>query len=182
MGICARILKFFGWKVTINVPEVPKSIIVVAPHTSNWDFILCILASRAVGRKIGFLMKESWFFFPLGYLFKALGGIPVSRRKDHKESLTDVVIEKFNHSDRLTVAITPEGTRSRTSRWHTGFLRIASGAGVPIFLAAIDFATRNVILDKEFTPSGDVDADMRAIKDYYRPFTGKYPERFTTDD
>ncbi len=182
MGISARILKLFGWKVTVNVPEVPKSIIVVAPHTSNWDFILCILASRAVGRKIGFLMKESWFFFPLGILFRALGGIPVSRRKDRKESLTDAVIEKFDRSDRLTIAITPEGTRSRTSRWHTGFLRIAAGAGVPVFLAAIDFPTRTVLLDKEFKPSGDIDTDMRAIKDYYRPFTGKYPDRFTTDD
>ncbi|MDE6581661.1 MAG: 1-acyl-sn-glycerol-3-phosphate acyltransferase [Duncaniella sp.] len=182
MGICAWILKMARWKVIINVPEVPKSIIVVAPHTSNWDFVLCILASRAVGRKIGFLMKESWFFFPLNILFKALGGIPVSRRKDRKESLTDAVIEKFNHSERLTVAITPEGTRSLTTRWHTGFLRIAQGAHIPIFLAALDFPSRTVILDREFVPTGDVDADMRAIKDYYRPFTGRYADRFTTED
>lgn len=180
MGLSSWILKRAGWKITISVPDYDKSIVVVAPHTSNWDFVVCMLASWAVGRKIGFLMKASWFFFPLNYLLKALGGIPVPRKKHHG-SLTDAVIEKFNRSSRLCIAITPEGTRSRTDKWHTGFLRIAAGAQVPILLAAIDFPTRHIYLDKEFKTTGDIEADMRAIKDYYKPYTGRYPEKFCTD-
>lgn len=180
MGLSSWILKKAGWRVTVNVPDIPKSLIVVAPHTSNWDFVLCLLASWAVKRKIGFLMKASWFFFPLNYLLKALGGIPVQRKKPHS-SLTDAVIDKYNHSSNLCLAITPEGTRSRTDNWHTGFLRIAAGAHVPILLAAIDFPTRHIILDREFHPSGDIEADMKAIKRYYSQYTGKYPEKFSTD-
>lgn len=180
MGLSALILKAAGWKVDVRVPDIPKSLIVVAPHTSNWDFVLCILASWVVNRRIGFLMKASWFFFPLNYLFKALGGIPVHRKKPHS-SLTDAVIDKFNASERLCVAITPEGTRSRNDKWHTGFLRIAKGANIPILLAALDFPSRTIILDREFHPSGDVEADMKEIKRYYSAFTGKYPDKFSTD-
>ena len=135
--LSALILRIAGWKLNVTLPDYPKSIICVAPHTSNWDFVLGKLAYSAIGRKAGFLMKESWFFFPLGYIFKAIGGIPVPRKRG--SSLTDTLIEKFNHSDKLNIAITPEGTRSRVTQWRTGFLHIALGAGVPIQLAAIDY-------------------------------------------
>ncbi len=168
-----------GWTVKVTVPDYPKCIICVAPHTSNWDFILGKLAYASVGRKAGFLMKESWFFFPLGYLFRSIGGIPVPRRKN--SSLVDTLVRKFNASEKLSLAITPEGTRSRTSHWRHGFLYIAMEAKVPIVLGAIDFRTKNITITSEFTPSGDVRADMRAIKTYYRDFTGKYPEKFSTE-
>ena len=153
----------------------------MAPHTSNWDFILGKLAYASVGRKAGFLMKETWFFWPLGYFFRAIGGIPVPRGKKKGKSLTETIIEKFNHSQRLAIAITPEGTRSRTSEWRTGFLHIAEGAHVPIVLGVLDFEHKHVLIERTFEPTGNVDADMKAVKEYYRPFKGKYPDKFTTE-
>lgn len=179
MNLAGHILKAFGWSVSITVPDYPKCIICVAPHTSNWDFILGKLAYAAVGRHAGFLMKETWFFFPLGLLFKAIGGIPVPRRRGG--SLSAEVVDKFRHSKHMAVAITPEGTRSRTSEWRTGFLHIAREAGVPIVLGVIDFRTRRIMIEREFTSTADTKADMRAIKRFYRPFEGKYPEKFTTE-
>lgn len=180
MNFARRLLKWMGWGVEVSVPDLPKAIICVAPHTSNWDFLIGELAIRAVGRKAGFMMKSSWFFFPLGCLFKALGGIPVKRRNKHR-SLVDVMVQRFNSEERLVVAITPEGTRSRTATWHTGFLRIAREANVPIMLAVIDFRMKKAIINDMFIPTGDTEADMRVIKQYYKPFTGRHPENFTTE-
>lgn len=180
MNFARRLLKWMGWGVEVSVPDLPKAIICVAPHTSNWDFIIGELAIRSVGRKAGFMMKSSWFFFPLGCLFKALGGIPVKRR-NKQQSLVDVMVQRFNAEQRLVVAITPEGTRSRTAAWHTGFLRIAREANVPIMLAVIDFRMKKAIINDMFIPTGDTEADMRAIKQYYKPFTGRHPENFTTE-
>lgn len=169
-----------GWKVEVGVPDFPKAIICLAPHTSNWDFIIGELAIRSVGRRAGFLMKSSWFFFPLGYFFRAIGGIPVVR-KNKKQSLVDAMIERFRAASRLVVAITPEGTRKPTANWHTGFLRIAYNTDVPICLAVIDFRMKKAMINDVFQPTGDVEADMVAIKKYYRPFTGKRQENFLTE-
>lgn len=175
------LLKVLGWKVTYTVPRYPKSIVCVAPHTSNWDFMLGELAYTSLGRKAGFLMKDTWFVWPLGYFFRAIGGIAVPRRRKGARSVTEVVVEKFKHSDELTIAITPEGTRSRTTQWHTGFLRIALEAKVPVVLGAFDFPTKNIYLERTFEPTGDIEADMKAIKEYYKPFRGKYADKFTTE-
>lgn len=180
MNIAALILKIAGWKVSVTVPDFDKCIICVAPHTSNWDFILGKLTYAAVGRKAGFLMKSQWFFWPLGPIFRSIGGIPVER-KNKTVSLTDVVVDKFEHSQHLHIAITPEGTRSRTSQWRTGFLHIALRAGVPIVLGAIDAAKRQISVDNVFRPTGDIEADMQAVKRFYAPFQGIYPEKFTTE-
>lgn len=180
MNIAALILRLAGWKVEINAPDYPKCIICVAPHTSNWDFILGKLAYASVGRKAGFLMKEAWFFWPLGPIFRAIGGIAVPKARGSQ--LSETIIEKFRTSSRLQLAITPEGTRSRVTKWRTGFLHIASEANVPILLGAIDAAHKHIYVNDSFEPSGDTDRDMRAIKDYYCKFTGIHPEKFTCDD
>ncbi|MDE6323204.1 MAG: 1-acyl-sn-glycerol-3-phosphate acyltransferase [Paramuribaculum sp.] len=180
MNISKFLLRIFGWKVKITVPDYPKCIICVAPHTSNWDFIIGKLAYASVGRKAGFLMKSSWFFFPLGFLFKSIGGIPVVRGKKGY-SLVEQLIAKFKSCDRLTLAITPEGTRARTSDWHTGFLRIAYATGVKIALGAIDFSKKEVTIAETFSPVGIIDEDMKQIKAYYKKYTGKYPEKFSTE-
>lgn len=178
MNISGTILKLFGWSVHISVPDYPKCIICVAPHTSNWDFIIGKLSYASVGRKAGFLMKESWFFWPLGCFFRAIGGVPVPRGRKSRRPLTDELVERFDTSERLVLAITPEGTRSRTAEWHTGFLRIAMQAHVPIALGVIDFSLKKVLIERTFEPTGNPEADMAAIKAYYRPFKGKYPEKF----
>ena len=179
MNISKSILKLFRWKVLCTVPDYPKSIICVAPHTSNWDFVLGKFAWWSLGRKAGFLMKEAWFFFPMKYLFRAMGGIPVARKRG--SSLSEAIIRKFNASDRMCIAITPEGTRARVTQWRTGFLHIAYEAHVPIVLGAIDAAHKLIHLQETFTPTGDMEADMRAIKNYYRQFQGIVSENFSAE-
>lgn len=181
MNLAGLILKTFGWKVEVEVPNFDKCIICVAPHTSNWDFILGELTYLSVGRTAGFLMKDTWFFWPLGSIFRAIGGIPVPRKRPKSVPLTTVIVDKFRSAKRLVLAITPEGTRSRTANWHTGFLRIAYDAKVPIVLGAIDAATRRIYVNEVFTPTGDMDEDMKKIKAYYKPFTGINPDKFTTE-
>lgn len=181
MNLAARLLKLAGWTLHITAPDLPKCLICVAPHTSNWDFIIGKLAYAAAGRKAGFLMKEQWFFWPLGCLFRAIGGIPVPRGKG-RGALTDAVAERFRTASELQLAITPEGTRSRTARWHTGFLHIALKADVPIQLGVIDYAYRTVTIADTFHPTGDIDADLAYVKRYYAGAHGKYPEKFTTDE
>jgi len=176
---CGALLRLFGWKVTVDVPDYPKSVICVAPHTTNWDFILAELAYTSIGRKAGFLMKKFWFFWPLGPIFRSIGGVAVSH--EHGCSLTSQLIERFNNSKRLNIAITPEGTRSRTTKWHTGFLRVAMEADVPITLAAFDYPSKTISMTTTFRPTGDMKADMRAIKAFYKPYQGKYADKFTTD-
>lgn len=180
MNLAAKILKYFGWSVDISVPDYPKCIICVAPHTSNWDFILGELAIRSVGRSAGFMMKSSWFFFPLGPIFKAIGGVPVERKKK-KGSLVEAMVQRFKTEERLVIAITPEGTRKRVTNWHTGFLRIAYEADVPIALGAIDAATKHIQVSDIFQPTGDIEADIKAIKHFYRPFTGLKPHNFSAE-
>ncbi len=180
MNLSALILKLAGWKVIDTEPDYPKCVICVAPHTSNWDFIIGKLAYSAIGRRAQFLMKKSWFFFPLGPIFRAMGGIPVDR-SGKSVSMVDTIVKKFRETDRLAIAITPEGTRKRVDKWRTGFLQIAIQANVACVLAAIDFKTKHASVARTYFPTGDVEADMRAIKDYYSQFTGKHPENFTTD-
>ena len=179
MNLASLILKTFGWKVRVSVPDYPKCLICVAPHTSNWDFIIGKLAYASIGRKAGFLMKSSWFFWPLGCFFRAIGGIPVNRDKSHRQSLTHTIIDRYNSNTQLCLAVTPEGTRKKTDNWHTGFIRIAIGASVPIVLGAIDAATKTVYLEQTYTPTGDINSDMAAIKSYYKQFTGIKPENFS---
>ena len=180
MNLAKFILRLAGWKVDITAPDYAKCIVSVAPHTTNWDFILGKLAYASVGRKAGFLMKASWFVFPFGPILRAMGGIPVERK--HKTvSLTQVVNEKMKAADRMAIAITPEGTRSRVTEWHKGFLHIAHDAGVPILLGVIDGGSKTLIIRRVFIPTGDADNDLRIIKEYYSQFTALYPERFSTD-
>lgn len=177
MRFCAWLLKTAGWRIDITVPDFNKVIICVAPHTSNWDFILGKLAYCAIGRKAGFMMKSSWFFFPLGLIFRAIGGVPVHRSgKGH--SLVEQMVKRFKSSSNLALAITPEGTRSRTNNWHTGFLRIAYEAKVPIVLGAIDYRIKLVSINTIFEPTGNIETDMAAVKTFYKGFTGRHPEQF----
>ena len=180
MNYWGNILKIFGWKVEITAPQRNKCIICVAPHTSNWDFILGLLAYYSLGRKANFFMKEFWFFFPLGFLLKALGGIPVPSKKK-KSNLTESIIDKFYSASYLNLAVTPEGTRSKTEKWRTGFLYISYGAKVPVQLGVIDYEKKCIIIKDEFYPTGNIDEDMSIVKQYYSSYknAGKYPEKFS---
>lgn len=180
MNVWGRILKIAGWEVDITAPRRDKCIICVAPHTSNWDFILGLLAYKSLGRKANFLMKKFWFFFPLKYLLHGLGGIPVNR-DGSSGSLTHDIIEQFDSTDYMNLAITPEGTRSARQQWRTGFLYIAYGAKVPVQLGVIDYKDRKIIIREEFTPTGNPDDDMAFVKTYYSRYAGaaRYPDKFS---
>ena len=178
MNLAAKILKWVGWRVEVTVPNRSKCIICVAPHTSNWDFVIAELAYTSVGRAAGFMMKKQWFFWPLGCFFRVIGGIAVPR-KNKRGSLTDAVVKKFNESERLQLAITPEGTRSRNSKWRTGFLCIAKEANVPIQIGIIDYKYKTICIKDEFLPSGNLDADLISVKSYYKGANGRYPDKFT---
>lgn len=179
MNIWGQVLKFIGWRVEISAPRREKCVICVVPHTSNWDFILGLAAYKSLGREANFLMKNFWFFFPLGVLLKRLGGIPVNR-KSHTGSLTQQIIEDFRCRPYINLAVTPEGTRSANPKWKTGFLYIAIGAKVPIQLGLIDYQNKRIIIKDEIFPSGNIDEDLYKVKSYYE-FTGelaKYPDKF----
>ena len=120
--------RLLGWKTNVTVPNYDKCVICAAPHTSNWDLFIGKLFYGAIGRKTSFMMKKEWFFFPLGLIFKAVGGIPVDRSR--KSSLVDQMARKFAGSKQFHLAITPEGTRKANPNWKKGFYFIrGQGAG-----------------------------------------------------
>ncbi len=176
MNISAFILKLFGWKAVMTVPDEPKCVICIAPHTSNWDFVVGKLGANAIGKKAGFLMKKEWFVFPLGPIFRAMGGIPVDRSR--KTSVTDQVAAEFERHERFEIGITPEGTRKPNPEWKRGFYYIALKANVPIQLAYLDYGKKEIGIGKTFVPTGNVDADMGAIKNFYKNIRAKKPENF----
>lgn len=168
-----RILR---WKTNVTVPDYDKCVICAAPHTSNWDLFIGKLFYGAIGRKTSFMMKKEWFFFPLGLIFKAVGGIPVDRK--HKTSLVDQMADRFAKNKKFHLAITPEGTRKANPNWKKGFYYIALKAQVPIMLIGIDYVTKTITSTKAVMPTGDIEKDMREIKLYYKDFTGKNPKNF----
>ena len=172
--------KKLGWtkEVTEVLPE--KFIICLAPHTSNWDFIIGQLYARAEGIKSNFLMKKEWFFWPLGTFFKRIGGIPVCRSKHQR--MTDSLAEQALQMKRFGLCISPEGTRSANPEWKRGFYFIALKAQIPIFLYGIDYEKKKIVCTKSFVPSGDVEKEMREIKLYYKDFKGRKPKLFTIGD
>lgn len=169
-----------GWKKNITVEHPDKYILCLAPHTSNWDFFFGHLFSKAEGVRSNYLMKKEWFFWPLGPIFRMTGGIPVYRGK--KCSMTESLIETAKASDEFHLTITPEGTRKLNPEWKKGFYYIALGAKIPILLYALDYEKKLITATKVIVPSGDVDADMREIKMYYKDVKGKYPEKFSVGE
>lgn len=166
-----------GWTTEVTVDHPDKYIICLAPHTSNWDFILGLLYSRSIGMQSNFLMKKEWFFWPLGPIFRSLGGIPVYRQKH--SSMTESMAESAKQAKLFHLCITPEGTRSKNPDWKKGFYFIALKSGIPILLYGLDYERKLIQCTKTVIPSGDLEADMRDIKLYFKGFKGKKPENFT---
>jgi len=176
MKLSKFILKLFGWKVINVQPDIPKCVIALAPHTSNWDFAIGKLAYGSLGRNAKFLIKKEWFFFPLNLFFKSVGGIPVER--DKKNLLTDKLAEEFDKHEKFQLAVTPEGTRKPVKEWRKGYYYIALKAKVPIVLVGIDYAKKQVIFLDTFYPTGDYEKDIEKIKAHYKGIAGKHPQNF----
>ena len=175
---CSWLLyKRMGWTTEVTEKHPDKYIICLAPHTSNWDFLIGQLYNGAEGLHSNFLMKKEWFFWPLGPIFKRMGGIPVYRQKH--TSMTDAMAATARNAAAFRLCITPEGTRSRVEEWKKGFYFIALKANIPILLYGIDYQHKHIQCTKTIIPSGDLESDMRNIKLYFKDFKGKKPENFT---
>lgn len=173
------LLKLFGWKIIGGPPEgLDKCVVAVGPHTSNWDFIIGRMTFVIMGLKGKYLIKKELFFFPLGWILRKIGGIPVDRKK--KNNMTDLASKMFQEEKRLYLVFAPEGTRSYNPNWKKGFYYIAVKAQVPIAIAFIDFSTKTGGFHSVFHPTGNVDEDINYIKNILKTYKGKYPEKGIT--
>jgi len=171
------VLRLMGWKITSVIPAgTKKCVIAVAPHTSYWDFVIGRLAYSVLGVKANFLIKKEAFRFPFKHLLLQMGGIPVDRGRSSK--MVDQIVDQFNKSESLFIVITPEGTRKPVRQWKKGFYYIANQAQVPIALGYLDYAKKEGGVGKVIFPNGDMESQMKEIKEFYRGMTPKHPERF----
>lgn len=169
-------MTLMGWRFEGTFPDEPKFVMIIAPHTSNWDFIVGLWAYFALGFRGSFLGKHTIFKWPLGPFMRWLGGIPVERSVS-RDRVSETV-HAFERSKQLVLIIAPEGTRKFVPEWKTGFYHIANDARVPIVPVAFDFANRIIRVFAPFRPTGNADADIDALQNLYRGIKGKHPENF----
>ncbi len=164
-----------GWSIKGKVPDEERILIIAAPHTSNWDFILAMLAIFGLNIKLRWLGKHSIFKPGFKFFFKWLGGIPVYR--DNPSKLIDSVVKIVKKEKSIVIAMTPEGTRKKVKRWKTGFLRIAKQTHSKILLISIDAPTKSIEIGKIFNPTGNSNEDLAFIQKYYSSFRGINPNK-----
>ncbi len=164
-----------GWKTEGNKPEEARYVVIAAPHTSNWDFIYTLALSFIYRINPRIMMKDAWFRWPLGPLFRWLGALPIDRTRSR--NVVAQSVEAFQDADRMVLVVPPAGTRRKVQYWKTGFYHIARGAGVPIALGFLDYGRKVGGFGPLFHPTGDIERDMAAIGDFYRPISGKYPSQ-----
>jgi len=183
--LCKIIIGLSGWKIDETMPiDMKKCLVIAAPHTSNWDFWYCMAAFRIYRLKIRFTVKKEWMKFPYRILMKPLGGIAIDRTPrtagEDRLSHTDAMIDLFDEHKELIIVFTPEGTRSRTEKWKTGFYHVAVGAGIPICLAYCDYKKKIAGIAKVIYPT-NFEKDMREIMAFYKTITARFPENFSVD-
>lgn len=177
VGLARLLLRLAGWSVEGDVPPDPKLVAIVAPHTSNWDFVLGSLAMLSLRLGFGALAKDSLFWPPLGRLLRFMGCVPVNRRRP--TGVVEGAIEAFRQREGLILGVTPEGTRRKSKGWKTGFHRIARGAGVPIWPTTIDYRRKVVGFLPVIHPTEDVDADLRALQALYSADMARFPDNYS---
>ncbi|MCD6179474.1 MAG: 1-acyl-sn-glycerol-3-phosphate acyltransferase [Bacteroidales bacterium] len=170
------ILNLFGWKVVKHGVEEKSYVIVAAPHTSNWDFVIARLGVSSVGIPQKVLMKKEMFFFPLKYILRALGAMPIDRKGSIK--MVDYIIELFKKKDDFIFSISPEGTRAYVERWKTGFYQIATKANVPLVFGRLDYKKKVLEFSKAFYPTGDFSKDIVEIVNHYGEALAMYPDKY----
>lgn len=170
------VYKIIGWRVEGEVPDIPKFVMIVAPHTSNWDFLIGLTASFSWRFAPFWIAKHSLFRWPLGALLKRLGGIPIDRAA--AQNVIEQAAQFFEKHKKICLVITPEGTRKRVDKWKNGFYYIAKKAKVPIICAYMDYKRKVTGIGPIITASNDAEADMKIIRDFYNSIVGKIPENF----
>ena len=169
-------LRFFGWRVEGSIANAERVLITAAPHTSNWDAVLGLAAVLGLNVRLHFLGKHTIFIPGLKWFMRWLGGIPVNRQ--NPEGIIDHVNQLVDKHEGIVVVIAPEGTRKKAEKWKTGFLRIAEASQCKIQMGALDFANKRIVLGDMYEPTGDNQADIKNIKQWYSQYKGKFPEQF----
>lgn len=173
--ISSYILKKMGWQIVGSYPyNIKKKVIIVVPHTSNWDFPLGLLFRSAIKAKIHFVGKESLFRFPHGFIFRLLGGFPVKRDKKHNQ--VEQIARYFETREEFALTLAPEGTRKRVDTLKTGFYHIAVRAKVPIIMIKFDCEKKHFVIHEPLYPSGDLDKDMEIVNKFFRGTIGLNPK------
>lgn len=178
-SVARRILTLIGWRVAGALPPIPRFVLIVAPHTSNWDFPIGVFAMFAIGMQATWLGKHTLFRFPVNGLLRWLGGEPVNRTASH--GMVEAAIGKFAQREQWIVVIPPEGTRKRVERWKTGFHRIAHGAGVPVVPVSFDYSTKTVTILPPVHTTDDTEADIAAMRKLFHAGMARYPEQFAEE-
>lgn len=163
-----------GWKTEGVVPQAPRFVLIAAPHTSNWDAVIMIAAAYIFRIKMTWFVKREAFVFPLGAILRFFGGVPIDRQS--RRNMVSQAVAGLKNSDRLIIAVPPEATRKKSAYWRTGFYHIARMAGVPIVLGYLDYRRKVAGLGPAFTPTGDIEADVRVFAEFYASITPKFPE------
>jgi 1-acyl-sn-glycerol-3-phosphate acyltransferase len=166
------ILKLIGWRVDIALPDEKKFVLIGAPHTTNWDLPIGLLCLWSASIHLTWVAKKQLFAGPFDFFFRALGGIPVDRSVH--TGFIEQIAHQFDNAEKMIFGLTPEGTRSKTAYWKTGFYYIALQAKVPICLAYVDYPSRTFSLGEMLYPSGDIVKDFELIKIFYQDKKGKY--------
>ena len=169
-------LRLNGWTIEGQRPEHVRFVLIAAPHTSNWDFPYMLAFAAAFDIEISWLAKHSLFFPPVGWIMRALGGIPVVRHQN--SNVVADMVAVFNSRSKLALAVPTEGTRSRVEHWKSGFYHIAREAGVPIVPSYLDYGQKQGGFGPALTPSGDISADMDFFREFYASSKGKFPDKF----
>ena len=173
--LAALILRLIGWHSVFTPPPGPKSVVLVYPHTSNWDFPLGVLFKTEYGLKLNWAGKDSLFRWPLKGFFLRQGGVPINRRE--ASGMIGQLLTAFEQNPEFFMCITPEGTRAKSDHWKTGFYRLALAAQVPVGLGFMDYGSKCVGIEKWVTMSGDEEADLQMLRAYYADKRGRYPEK-----
>ncbi|MFH1043575.1 MAG: 1-acyl-sn-glycerol-3-phosphate acyltransferase [Pseudomonadota bacterium] len=172
--ICGWILRTCGWTVVFRWPPAPKCVVIFYPHTSNWDFIWGVLVYLSLGWQIRWCGKDNWFRWPLGILGRALGGIPVNRRE--RTGFVGQLRREYERAQELYVAITPEGTRSRTDHWKSGFYHLALATDMLVGLGFVDYPSKRIGVDTYVALSGREEEDLANFRAYYADKRGFHPQ------
>ena len=169
-----------GWRTEGSLPASGKYVLIAAPHTSNWDFPLMLAAAFIFKVDLFWMGKDSLFPFPFAGMMRGLGGIAIDRSAPG--NMVEQIIERYNSSDTLVIAVPPEGTRSKVDGWKTGFYHIARGANVPIATGFLDYKRKVAGFGPSFQPSDDMATDIEAIQGFYRNITAKYPQKMSLNN
>jgi 1-acyl-sn-glycerol-3-phosphate acyltransferase len=178
LSILARLLfRLAGWQAEGQVPDLPRFVVVAAPHTANSDGLIVIGMALVLRVRLYWMGKHTLFKPPFGGLLRRLGGLPVDRTKS--QNAVEQMAQIFRSRERMVLVIAPEGTRRKAAYWKTGFYHIAQQAGVPLVLGYIDYRRKRAGLGPVIEPSGDIEADLIPIRAFYAGITPRYPDQMT---